>query len=103
MPKFPPPPPLAGPKELLVATAIAGEEPAVGGHEADGSELVAGEPVPAGEDAHTSPQGEACDPHGRARAPGQEPAVRAERFIHVDHSGTRADDRLPAPGAHAHA
>ena len=76
---------------------VAVDDAAVGEDDLRGGELVAGEPVPAAEDAEAAAEDEPGDPDGRSAAGGDRDAVRLQRVVDVAQPRPGADRRDPSP------
>ena len=85
------------PEQVAVPAFVAVDDAAVGEDDLRGGELVAGEPVPAAEDAEAAAEDEPGDPDGRAAAGGDRDAVRLQRVVDVAQPRPGADRRDALP------
>jgi hypothetical protein len=102
-PKFPFPPPLAGPKKVRFIARIA--ERSVSIDHPDREQMVAGESPLACEHAIATTEGESCQSHGFARARREKASLAEEKLIHLcqpatctggENAGGRIEMKLPA-------
>ena len=87
-PKLPPPPPRQAQNRSGSVRASAVTIAAVGGHQVDVDEAVAGQAPGAGQHTLTAAEGETGDADGRARPGGQRLPARGHPGVHVDQLGT---------------
>ena len=87
-PKLPPPPPRQAQNRSGSVSGVGRDHAAVGGHQVDVDEVVAGQAPGAGQHTLTAAEGEAGDADGRARPGGQRLPARGHPGVHVDQLGT---------------
>ncbi len=88
----------AGPEQVRVAVRVAGPDLAVGGDDLRLHQVVAGQPVGAGDHADAAAQGQPGDADGRAGAAGDGPVVGGQPVVEIDQPGARGHGGGPGSG-----
>ena len=88
-----------GPEELAVRRAVRGVDRPVGRHELDLGELIAREPEGAHQHADPTPERQAGDADGRARAARDRPTPRADGVVDGGEGRARPHDHRTPVGA----